>query len=539
MQAQDTTTYDFIVVGAGSAGAAVAHRLSANPSHKVLLLEAGPASHHWARIPIGYAKLLYNPAANWLYTSEPDASTNGRRLPVPRGRILGGSSSINGLAFVRGQAQDFDTWAQMGNRGWSYKDVLPYFKRMERYEADGDDAYRGREGPLRVTNPEPPGILLKTIIKAAAEVGIEHNPDYNGARQDGIAMSQATIANGRRMSTAYCYLEPIRNRANLRIQTDALTEALLLDGKRCTGVRYSVGGKVHEARVTREIVVSAGSINSPQLLELSGIGQPDRLQSLGITVRHALPGVGENLRDHYAPRTRWAVGAKGATYNDTGRGLGLVGQALRYALTGKGMLGMVAAPLRAFVRSRDGLEAPDLLLGWVPMLTEIGPKGPKISRQAGMTCYAHPMRPESKGMIHITSADPRKAPAINFNFLSAEIDAELTVRAIRIARSIMTSQAMAPLHVSEIAPGSDRQSHDEIIDWVKRAGETTYHPVGTCKMGADPMAVVDDQLRVRGIEGLRVADASIMPTLTSGNTNAPAIMIGEKAADMVLSAAAA
>ena len=530
-------TYDYIVVGAGSAGAVIANRLSANARNTVLLLEAGPAGHRWSRIPIGYAKLITNPAANWLYTSEPEASTNGRKLPVPRGRLLGGSSAINGMAFVRGQAQDFDTWAQMGNHGWSYADVLPYFKRMESYDS-GDDAFRGRGGPLRVTNPEPRDKLFTALIEAAGEIGIVHNPDYNGATQDGIAMSQATIAAGRRMSTARCYLEPILQRANLRIETGALTETLVLEGTRCVGVRYSVGGDLREARAAREVVVSAGTINSPQLLELSGIGQPERLRDLGIEVRHALPGVGENLRDHYAPRTRWAIGAKGITFNDRGRGLGLVWQALRYAALGQGLLGSVAAPIRAFVRSREGLEAPDVLLGWVPMLTEPGPKGPRISRQSGVTCYAHPMRPESKGHIHITSSDPRRPPAINFNFLSSPIDAEVTARAVRIARAVMTAPAMAPMRVTEIAPGAVRTTDDEILEWVKGAAETTYHPVGTCKMGSDAMAVVDAQLRVHGLAGLRVADASIMPTLTSGNTNAPSIMIGEKAADMVLSHAA-
>jgi choline dehydrogenase len=530
-------TYDYIVVGAGSAGAVVANRLSADARNKVLLLEAGPASHPWSRIPIGSAKLIKNPAANWLYTSEPEANTNGRGLPVPRGRLLGGSSAINGMAFVRGQAQDFDTWAQMGNSGWSYDDVLPFFKRMESYEG-GDGEFRGRDGPLRVTNPEPRDPLYAALIKAAGEVGIAHNPDYNGARQDGIAMSQATIASGRRMSTARCYLDPIRARGNLHIETGALTEALVLEGKRCVGVRYSAGSKLREARASREVVISAGTINSPQLLELSGIGQPERLSNLGIDVRHALPGVGENLRDHFAPRTRWAIGAKGITFNDRGRGLGLVWQALRYAFFNQGMLGMVAAPIRAFVRSREGLDAPDVLLGWVPMLTEPGPMGPKISRQSGVTCYAHPMRPESKGHIHIVSGNAHRPPAINFNFLSSPIDAEITARAVRIARAVMTAPALAHMRVTEIAPGTSRTTDDEILDWVKQAAETTYHPVGTCKMGPDAMAVVDNRLRVRGIEGLRVADASIMPALTSGNTNAPSIMIGEKAADMVLKDAA-
>jgi choline dehydrogenase-like flavoprotein len=259
----------------------------------VLLLEAGPASHPWSRIPIGYARLITNPAANWLYSSEPEENTNGRRIPVRRCKMLGGSSSINGQVFVRGQPQDFDTWAQMGNQGWSYEDVLPFFKRMESYAGGGDDNFRGREGPLRVTNPEPRDPIFAALIKAAGEVGIAHNPDYNGAAQDGIAMSQATIANGRRMSTAHCYLDPIRKRHNLHIETGALTKALVLDGRRCAGVRYSVVGDLREAGAAREVVVSAGTINSPQLLELSGIGQPDRLRNLGIEPGHALPGVGE------------------------------------------------------------------------------------------------------------------------------------------------------------------------------------------------------------------------------------------------------
>jgi choline dehydrogenase len=532
------TEYDFIVVGAGSAGAAVAYRLSADPQHKVLLLEAGAADHPWTRLPVGSARLITNPAANWLYSAEPEANTNGRRIPVPRGKLLGGSSAINGMAFVRGQAQDFDTWAQLGNIGWSYEDVLPFFKRMETYRGGGDDHYRGREGPITVTDPPPATPLLRALIKAAGEVGIRHNPDYNGAQQDGIVMSQATIAGGLRMSTARSYLDPARKRPNLHIVTGAHTEAVLLEGRRCVGVRWSADGKTHEARSTRDVVISAGTINSPQLLELSGIGQPDRLKGLGIEVRHALPGVGENLRDHYAPRTRWLVGQRGATYNDTARGLGLVRQALRWLLFRDGLLGSVGAPMRAFVFSREGLAAPDLLLGWVPMFTEPGPRGPRIARTAGFTCYAHVMRPESKGSIHITSAEARTPPAIRFNFLSAPVDAELTVKAVRIARSVMTAPAMAPFKLTEQAPGRERQSDEDIVAWVKATAETTYHPVGTCKMGVDPMAVVDPKLRVHGIAGLRVADASIMPTLTSGNTNAPSIMIGEKAARLVLEAAA-
>src|SRR4051812_15430065 len=330
--------YDFIVVGAGSAGAAVAYRLSADPKNKVLLLEAGAADNPWTRLPVGSARLITNPAANWLYSAEPEANTNGRRIPVPRGKLLGGSSAINGMAFVRGQAQDFDTWAQMGNTGWSYREVLPFFKRIESYQGGGEDEYRGRDGPLTVTDPQPTEPIFQALIAAAGEVGIRHNRDYNGAVQDGIAMSQASIFRGKRVSTARAYLDPIRKRANLHIATGAVADALLFDGRRCTGVRYSVGDRQLEARAAREVVLCGGTINSPKLLELSGIGQPERLKALGIDVRQVLPGVGENLRDHYAPRTRWAVGAKGYTYNDTGRGLALVGQALRWALTRRGML---------------------------------------------------------------------------------------------------------------------------------------------------------------------------------------------------------
>ena len=398
--------YDFIVVGAGSAGAVVANRLSADPKNKVLLLEAGPAHHPWTRIPVGYSRLITNPAVNWLYSSEPEASTNGRRIPVPRGKLLGGSSAINGLAFVRGQAQDFDTWAQMGNQGWAYEDVLPFFKRMESYE-EGDEAFRGRGGPLRVTNPPPLNPLYATVIKAAGEVGIRHNPDYNGASQDGIAMSQATIASGWRMSTARCYLDPARKRPNLRIVTGALASSLILDGRRCTGVRYRVGETAHEARAAREVVVSGGSINSPQLLELSGIGQPDRLRALGLEVRHALPGVGENLRDHYAPRTRWTIGRKGVTFNDRGRGLGLVNQALRWAFRQDSLLSMVGAPcVPSCVRAR---ASPRRTCCWAGCRCSPRPARAGRASRASPASPATPIRCGPRARATSTSCPPTRA----------------------------------------------------------------------------------------------------------------------------------
>ena len=532
----ETRTFDFIVVGAGSAGSVLANRLSANPKYQVLVLEAGRESHPWSRVPVGFARLIENPAANWLYSSEPDEGSGQRRIPVPRGKLLGGSSAINGMVFVRGQSQDYDTWAQLGNRGWSYREVLPIFRDMESYQGEGDAEYRGRSGPLKVTENVETGPLYGALIEAAGEVGIRPTRDYNGAAQDGIGMTQTTIRAGRRMSTAVCYLDPARGRANLSIQANALTEGLLFEGTRCTGVRYSVNGEQREARAGREVILSAGSINSPQLLELSGIGQPDLLQSLGIEVRHALKGVGENLRDHYAPRMKWAVPASlGLTYNDKARGLGLVWQALKYALTNKGLLGLPASPIRAYVRTRPGLDAPDAGISWVPFL--IDPNF-KLAKRSGITAIMHILRSESTGSIHVSSNAPRTPPAIRFNFLTAQLDREVTLEAMRITRRIMAAPAMAGIAADEIAPGAALQGDDELLDWVRKNAETAYHPVGTCKMGTDPMAVVDEQLRVRGLEGLRVADASIMPTLTSGNTNAPSIMIGEKASRMVLAAAA-
>jgi choline dehydrogenase len=525
--------YDFIVVGAGSAGSVLANRLSADGRFTVLVIEAGRASHPWSPIPIGFAKLIENPAANWLFSSEPDEGSGQRRIPIPRGKLLGGSSSINGMVFVRGQSHDFDHWAQLGNRGWSYQDVLPLFKKMESYEA-GDDEYRGRTGPLKVTDPGEGGPIYDAMFAAAEQVGIKRNRDYNGAIQDGVGMTQATISGGRRMSTAHCYLEPARERRNLTIVTDALTEKLLFEGTRCTGVRYRVGGVTEEVRAAREVIVSAGAINSPQLLELSGVGQPDRLRGLGIEPVHALAGVGENLRDHYAPRMKWSVSRPGLTYNDRGRGLGLVWQALRFAATRKGFLALPAAPMRAYVHSREGLESADLGISFNPYLIA---EGVKLDKERGFTMIVHVLRSDSKGSIHITSSDPARPPAINFNFLSDENDRTALLSGMRIVRNWINAPAMDGFRGVELAPGEALQKDDELLDWVRRTAETTYHPVGTCKMGSDPMAVVDDQLRVHGLQGLRVADASIMPTLTSGNTNAPSIMIGEKASTLVLAAA--
>jgi choline dehydrogenase len=442
------------------------------------------------------------------------------------------------MVYIRGQAQDYDHWAQLGNRGWSWQDVLPVYKRMENYDG-GADELRGRNGPLRVTDtPRQKIPLLEKMIEAANKIGLPFNPDLNGETQEGIGMSQVTIAKGRRQSTAFCYLDPARGRRNLRVEQGALAETLILEGKRCTGVRYAVNGEKREARAAREVIVCSGSINSPKLLELSGIGQGQRLRSLGIVPLHELNGVGENLRDHYSPRVKFAITERNATFNDNARGWRLAREAVKYALWGEGFLATTSVPIRMYFRTRPGLETPDATISVLPFLYERVGHERRIAKRRGITMNVNVLRSESTGSVHVKSADPAEPPAIRFNFLSARADRDGLLAAIRKGRELMATSPLKELTGEEIAPGANLSTDEEILDWVRNNAETTYHPVGTCKMGADPMAVVDHELRVHGLQGLRVADASIMPTLTSGNTNAPCIMIGEKCAEMVLAAAA-
>ncbi len=536
----EAAVYDYIVVGAGSAGAVVASRLTESGAYRVLLLEAGieGSDFFWSRVPVGVSKMIDDPAVNWCYRSEPDEGSGGRQIDVPRGKMLGGSSSINGMVYIRGQAQDYDHWAQLGNRGWSYQDVLPIFKRMERYDG-GSDQYRGRTGLLRVTDtPRRRVPLLEMIIEAAQQIGLPFNPDQNGESQEGVGMSQVTIGKGRRQSTAYCYLDPARGRKNLLIEQGALASSLVLEGKRCVGVRYSVDGVPRQARALREVIVSGGAINSPKLLELSGIGQPDLLRTLGIVPLHELRGVGENLRDHYSPRVKFAILERNLTFNDNARGWRLAREAMKYALFGNGFLASTAVPVRMYFRTREGLETPDAVISIAPFLYEMVKRERRIARRQGITMNVNVLRSESTGSIHIKSQNPAEAPAIRFNFLSTEHDRVGLLAAVRKGRELMATSPLKEVTGEEIAPGANLQSDAELLDWIRNNAETTYHPVGTCKMGSDPMAVVDRELRVHGIDGLRVADASIMPTLTSGNTNAPSIMIGEKCAAMVQAAAA-
>ncbi len=528
----DTSQYDYIIVGAGSAGCVLANRLTENGRKNVLLIEAGPKDHFWTRIPLGYGKLIDHPAANWRYRSEPEESTGMRQIPIPRGRVLGGSSAINGLVFVRGQRIDYDTWLERGATGWGFDDVLPVFKRMENYDR-GDDELRGRTGPLFVREAVDQSPLYDALVAAGREIGLPDNDDYNGVDQEGVVRTQTTIHRGRRMSAAVCYLKPAMKRANLHVVTDALATGLIMEGKRCVGVRYRHGGKNREARSAIDTILSGGSINSPQLLELSGIGRPDVLNDLGIQLQHELPGVGENLRDHASPRMKWAITRKRVTYNDRSHGLNMVWEVLRYAFAKKGMLNIPSGPLLAFIKTRPELETPDCQLHFVPF--QIGDLTKRtLAKEPGITIPIYQLRPQSTGSIHIKSDQPDEHPRIKFNFFSADADKQTLLAAVRFTRKLINTTAMEDLRGAETAPGELANADDEILDWIRDNSETTFHPIGTCRMGQDKTAVVDPRLRVHGIDGLRIADASIMPTMISGNTNGASIMIGEKASDLIL-----
>ncbi|MDA0822463.1 MAG: GMC family oxidoreductase N-terminal domain-containing protein [Proteobacteria bacterium] len=522
--------YDFIIIGAGSSGGVIANRLSENGRHKVLLLEAGKSDHWLTRIPIGAAKLIDHRSANWNFSADADEELFGRRLAVPRGRLLGGSSSINGLVFVRGQAFDYDHWAALGNRGWSYADVLPMFRRME-CTAHGGEQWRGRNGPLRVSEVDDRSPLYDALFAAGAELGVLTNPDYNGETQEGIGRAQATIHRGRRMSVAHCYLKPARAHQNLHIIVQATVLSLLFKDRQCTGVRYRSGDSVIEVQANREVICSAGAINSPTLLELSGLGSPTILQQHGIEVRHALVGVGENLQDHFAPRMGWGLNGKRVSYNDRARGIGLLWQAARYALRGDGFLSLPVAPLLGFIKTRAELATPDVQIHFLPYSYTADRQ---LHVRPGMTTIVNQLRPQSRGSVHLRSTDSRDAPQIQFNFLRDPLDQRTTVDAIRFTRQFFAASALSELRGVEFKPGPSVNTDEDILDWVRRTAETAFHPVGTCAMGKDPLAVVDERLRVHGINGLRIADASIMPTIVSGNTNAACMMIGEKAAELIL-----
>ena len=525
-----TKHYDFIVIGAGSAGCVVANRLSADPTTRVLLLEAGGKDRNpWIHIPVGYFKTMHNPATDWCYATEPEPELEGRVLDWPRGKVLGGSSSINGLLYVRGHARDYDHWRQLGNSGWSFEDVLPCFKRAEDQER-GADAWHGAGGPLAVSDMRVRRDVCDAFIAGAAEIGVPRNDDINGADQEGAGYYQLTARNGFRCSAATAYLRPVRRRTNLVVETGAHVHALRFEGRRAAGVRYACGHLMREALVRAEVILCAGAVGSPQILQLSGVGPADLLQAHGIEVVHALPGVGENLQDHLQIRAVYAC--RTPTLNDeVNHPLRKLRIGIEYLLRRTGPMSMGASQVYVFTRTRPELETPDIQFHFQPLSADRPGHG--LHRYSAFTASVTQLRPESRGTIRIRSPDPRAYPAIRPNYLSTPLDRDSAVAGLRVARAIAGTRAMQPYVAGELLPGPEVQTDEDLLEAARRIAQTIYHPAGTCRMGSDSAAVVDARLRVHGLEGLRVVDASIMPTITSGNTNAPAIMIGEKASDLI------
>ena len=531
MNQHDDDELDFIVVGAGSAGCVLAARLSEDPATRVLLLEAGPPDRSpWIHLPIGYGKTMWSPTYNWCFHTDPDPNMNGRRIYWPRGKTLGGSSSINGLIYIRGQREDYDLWAALGNTGWGYDDVLPYFVRAE-HNQRGSNAWHGGSGPLKVSDIGARHELIEAFIEGAKQTGVPPNDDFNGPRQEGAGYYQLTTWKGWRSSTATGYLRPARQRPNLRVETGAHATQLLVEGSRAVGVRYRQHGQTRTARARAEVLLAAGAIQSPQLLQLSGIGPAPLLQRHGIEVKHALPGVGENLQDHLQIRLTYECSRPITTNDQLNTWLGQCKIGLQWLLWRSGPLAVGINQGGCFMRALASSTTPDIQFHVATLSAEMA--GSKVHPFSGFTMSVCQLRPESRGHVRIRSADAFEAPAMQPNYLATEVDRRTAVAGVQAARAIAATPAMQPYVRREFKPGPAASDEAALLEFCRNSGATIFHPSGTCKMGSDPMAVVDARLRVHGVAGLRVIDGSAMPTLVSGNTNAPIVMMAEKAVDMI------